>query len=59
MQYTVAAARAAEMRKHEKNDAKCTELGWMCVPLAVDSYGAWGVKACNAFSFFWQGVKPS
>ena len=37
------AARAAEMRKHEENDAKCSELGWMCVPLAVESYGAWGV----------------
>ena len=41
---------AAEMRKHEENDAKCTELGWMCVPLAVECYSAWGVEACNAFS---------
>ena len=40
------------MRKHEENDAKCTELGWMCVPLAAESYGAWGVEACNAFSFW-------
>ena len=39
------------MRKHEENDAKCTDLGWMCVPLAVESYGARGVEACNAFSF--------
>ena len=39
------------MRKHEENDAKCTELGWMCVLLAVESYSAWGVEACNAFSF--------
>ena len=46
------AARAAEKRKHEENDAKCTELGWTCVPLAVETYGAWGVEACNAFSFF-------
>ena len=45
------AARAAEMRKHEENDAKCTELGWMCVPLAVECNSAWGVEACNAFSF--------
>ena len=36
------AARAAEVRKHYVNDAKCTELGWICVPLAVESYGAWG-----------------
>ena len=33
------------------NDVKCTELDWMCVPLAVESYDAWGVEACNAFSF--------
>ena len=52
------AARAAEMRKHEENDAKCTELGWMCVTLAVECYGVWGVEVCNAFSFL-QGVKPS
>ena len=44
------AARAAEMRKHEKNDAKCTELGWMCIPIAVESFGAWGVEPCNSFS---------
>ena len=23
----------------------------ICVPLAVESHGAWGVEACNAFSF--------
>ena len=39
------------MRKHEENDAKCTELGWMCVLLAVESYSAWGVEACHAFFF--------
>ena len=44
------AARMAEMRKHEENDTKCTELGWIFVLLAVESYGAWGVEACNAFS---------
>ena len=45
------AAKAAEVRKHYENDANCTELGWICVPLAVELYGAWGVVACNAFSF--------
>ena len=35
-----AAAQAAEARKHTANDHKCTELGWSCVPLAVESYGA-------------------
>ena len=37
-----AAAQAAEARKRTANDQKCTELGWSCVPLAVESYGAWG-----------------
>ena len=25
-----------------ENDQKCEELGWICVPLAVEAYGAWG-----------------
>ena len=29
----------AEVRKHNANDAKCTELGWICIPLAVETYG--------------------
>ena len=37
---------AAESRKH---DTKCSELG--CIPLAVETYGAWGEEACNAFSY--------
>ena len=28
------AALAAEQRKHNANDVKCSELGWKCVPLA-------------------------
>ena len=40
-----AAAKAAEVRKHTAKDQKCIELGWACVPLAVESYGAWGRKA--------------
>ena len=32
------AALAAEQRRHHANDAKCFELGWKCVPLAVESY---------------------
>ena len=27
------------------NDAKCSELGWVCVPLAVEAYGCWGPEA--------------
>jgi hypothetical protein len=40
--------RAAD-RKHTNNDAKCDELGWICVPLAVDSYGRWGSEAHTSF----------
>ena len=31
------AARATEQRKHEANDGKCKELGWVCVPMAMKS----------------------
>ena len=37
------AAQAAECRKHQANDTKCSELGWSCVPQAVETYGCWGV----------------
>ena len=40
-----AAALAAEARKHTANDPKCEELGWVCVPLAVETYGNWGEEA--------------
>ena len=33
---------ATGRRKHTANDPKCTELGWVCVPLAVESYCSWG-----------------
>ena len=39
------AALAAEVRKHNANDAKCSELGWSCIPIAVEAYGCWGAKA--------------
>ncbi|KAL5515224.1 hypothetical protein EMCRGX_G000360 [Ephydatia muelleri] len=42
------AARAAEVRKHYENDAKSTELGWICVPLTVESQE--GIKT-NALNF--------
>ena len=44
------AAGKAEVRKHNANDAKCTELGWVCIPLAVETYGCWGVEAHSSFS---------
>ena len=33
------AALATEGRKHRVNDAKCGELGWLCVPLVAETYG--------------------
>ena len=39
------AAVTAESRKHVANDQKCVELGWTCVPLAVETYGHWGREA--------------
>ena len=39
------AVRIAETRKHSANDAKCEELGWVCIPMAVESYGNWGMEA--------------
>ena len=29
---------------------KCSELGWLCIPLVVESYGAWGKEAMESFS---------
>ena len=44
------AARATEQRKHDENDAKSKELGWVCVPMVVEAYGAWGTEAMESFS---------
>ena len=33
-----AAAQATESMKHQSNDPKCSELGWVCVP-----YGGWNI----------------
>ena len=48
--YQGVSAKAAEHKKHNENDPKCAELGWRCVPLAVENYGAWGPEALMAFS---------
>ena len=45
-----AAAAASEQRKHIANDPKCQELGWVCVPLAVETYGNWGSEAHTTFT---------
>ena len=40
----------AEMRKHTSNDPKCRALGWVCIPLAVETYRCWGTEARDSFS---------
>ena len=41
------AAFAAEERKHKASDSKCAELGWVCIPIAVETYGCWGTEALS------------
>ena len=36
--------------KHKANDSKCAELGWVCIPIAVETYGCWGTEAKWALS---------
>ena len=45
-----AATRATELRKHEAKDGKCRELGRVCVPMVVETYGALGAKAMESLS---------
>ena len=45
-----AAAQAAEERNHASNDAKCEDLGWTCIPLAVESYGNWARDVFNCLA---------
>ena len=45
-----AAARSIEQRKHKANDAKCKELGWVCVSMVMEVYGAWGAEAMESLS---------
>ena len=44
------AAMVAEVRKHGVNDHKCAELGWVAIPLAVETYGCWGTEAQSTIS---------
>ena len=32
------------------NDPKCSELGWLCITLAVETYGNWGRETQSTFS---------
>ena len=47
---TGVATLTTELRKHSSNDTKCKELDWVCVPLVVESYGAWGKEALESIS---------
>ena len=44
------AAKATEERKLKANVAECADLGWVCVPVVAESYGAWGLEAVDFFS---------
>ena len=44
------AAYATEVRKHQANDVKCAELGWVSIPVMVETYGCWGTEAKWALS---------
>ena len=44
------AAQVTEARKHQANDPKCSELGWVCAPMMAESYGAWGEEASTIIS---------
>ena len=43
-------AGAAEASKLHSNGPKCQELGWSCIPLAVETYGNWGKEAQDTIS---------
>ena len=45
-----AAVQATESRKHHANDPKCSDLGWVCVTMVVETYGAWGKEATAIIS---------
>ncbi|KAL5510566.1 hypothetical protein EMCRGX_G006130 [Ephydatia muelleri] len=44
------AAHATKARKHQANDVKCAELGWVSIPVVVETYGCWGTEAKWALS---------
>ena len=44
------AAYAAEQRKHIANDPKSNDLGWVCIPFAVELYRCWGSEARQTLS---------
>ena len=45
-----AAVLAAETRKLHSNGPKCQELGWSCIPLALETYENWSKEAQDTIS---------
>ena len=40
---------------HKANTGKCADLGWVCVPVVAESYGAWGLTAIGiSFLNLWE-----
>ena len=46
----VAGGSEAEVLKHGVNDCKCAELGWVSIPLAVETYSCWDAEAQSTIS---------
>ena len=44
------AAGKAEACKHNTNDRRCRELGWVCIPLVVETYGCRGEESQSSVS---------
>ena len=43
-----AAALTTEERKHDENDPKCSELGWVCIPVVAESLWSMGKRSYTA-----------
>ena len=44
----------SEIRKHNSNDAKCGELGWVCIPLVVETVH---MEFCICVLFMYQCIE--
>ena len=51
------AAGKAKSHKHYANNHRCRELGWVCIPLAIETYRCWGEEAQSSVSA-WQPAWP-
>ena len=44
------AAGKTKAHKYNANNHRCRELGWVCTPLVVETYGCWGEEAQSSVS---------